>query len=236
MRKTGRSRPPLGYTDKLQLTISYVLKTIMLFTIVMGFLKFNLFLMFSSLVILFFSALPAMVERTFRITLPVEVDLALTAFIFSHFILGEVQNYYHRYWFFDLILHSSSGILIGLVGFVIIYFFLYSSRVSANPFLVSVFSVSFSLAAGVIWEIFEFSMDELFGFNMQKTGIVDTMSDLIVDFLGACVVGIGVYRYLKKDEDGLVKLTINRFIQFNVRLRNRRLVRKKAGRTSNRIL
>lgn len=229
MRRPRNTRPPLSYTDKVQLSISYTLKAIVLFTIIMSIVRFNLFLMFSSIVILLFSALPALFERTFRIILPMEVDLTLTAFIFAHFMLGEVSGYYTRFWFFDLILHSSSGIIFGLVGFIIIYFFLYSSRVIANPLLVSVFTVSFALAAGALWEIFEFSMDQLFGFNMQKSGNIDTMSDLIVDFLGACIVGIGVYRYLKKNEDGLVKLMINRFIQFNVRLRNRRL-RKKAER------
>lgn len=227
MRKKSRTvSPPLGYADRIQLTISYVLKAIVVFTIIMSTMRFNLFLMMSSLVILVFSALPAVIERTFRITLPVEVDLTLTTILFAHFILGEASDYYTRFWFFDLILHSSSGLVIGLVGFAIIYFFLFSSRVSANPLLVSILSVSFALAAGALWEIFEFGMDQLFGFNMQKSGNMDTMSDLIVDLFGACVVGIGVYRYLTRDEDGLVKHMVNRFIQYNVRLKNRRMFRK----------
>ena len=230
MRKPRQKLPPLGNAEKIELTISYVLKAIMLFTIIMSFVEFNLFLMAMSLLILVFSALPAIIERTFRITLPVEVDLVLTVFIFAHFILGEAENYYNRFWFYDLILHSSSGILIGMVGFIIMYFFLYSRRVSANPLIVSVFCVSFSLAAGALWEIFEFGMDQIFGFNMQKTGNMDTMSDLIVDFLGACVVGFWVYRYLTKNEDGLVKLMINRFIQYNLRLRDRRQRRKSRGK------
>jgi hypothetical protein len=233
MKKDREVRPPLGYADKIQLTISYLLKAIVVFTIIMSIVEFNPFLIASSLVILVFSAMPALIERTFRITLPVEVDLTLTAFVFAHFMLGEVEDYYTRFWFFDLILHSSSGIVIGLVGFVIMYFFLYSSRVTANPLLVSVLSVSFSLAAGALWEIFEFGMDQLFGFNMQKSGNIDTMSDLIVDFLGASVVGIGVYRYLTRDVDGLVKLTINRFIQYNMKLRDRRMLRKLRKETGN---
>jgi len=232
MRKPRKQYPPLSGAEKIELTISYALKAVMVFTIVMSFVRFNLFLMATSLVILVFSVLPSMIERTFRITLPVEVDLVLTTFIFAHFVLGEAGNYYNRFWFFDLILHSSSGILIGMVGFVVMYFFLYSSKVRANPFLVSVFCVSFSLAAGALWEIIEFGIDSIFGFNMQKTGLVDTMSDLIVDFLGACVVGFWVYRYLKKDEDGLVKLMINRFIQYNLRLRDRRQRRKRRDKIS----
>ncbi len=215
MQNTINAHSTLGYAERLELRISYTLKIIVLFTIIISIIELNLFLMASSIIILLFSALPAIFERKYQIILPVEVEFALTTLIFLHFILGEAANYYNRFWWFDLVLHSSSGILIGMVGFVIIYFFLYTNRISANPIMVAVFSVSFSLAAGAIWEVFEFMMDLVFGFNMQKSGLADTMSDLIVNFLGACVVGIGVYRYLTKDEDGVIKTLVNRFIQFN---------------------
>jgi len=38
---------------------------------------------------------------------------------------------------------------------------------------------------GALWEVFEFGMDQIFGMNMQKSGLVDTMGDLIVDAIGA---------------------------------------------------
>ena len=213
----------LNHAERLQLRISYTLKIIILFTIIISIIEFNFFLIASSVIILLFSALPAIIERKYHIMLPVEVELSFTTFIFLHFILGEAANYYYRFWWFDELLHISSGILIGIVGFVIIYFFLYTNRVTANPLMVAVFSVSFSLAAGAIWEIFEFMMDLTFGFNMQKTGLMDTMTDLIVDFFGACVVGVGVYRYLTKDEDGVIKTLVNRFIQYNLRKKQIRL-------------
>jgi len=236
MKKPHSKKPPLSSADKFQLTLSYLLKIVLIVTIILCFIKFNLFLAFSGLLILVFSSLPAIVERTFRITLPVEVDFLLTIFIFAHFVLGEFSNYYYRIWWWDLLLHTSSGILIGMVGFVIIYFFLFTSRVKANPALVSLFSVIFSLAAATLWEIFEFCMDQLFGFNMQKSGFNDTMSDLIVAFLGACVVGVGVYRYLTNDNDGIIKLTINRFIQYNLRLKDRRMIKRKMRKTQQQEL
>lgn len=221
----------LGNAEKLELRISYTLKIIVLFTIIISIIELNFFLIASSVMILLFSALPALVERKFRIILPVEVEFALTTFIFLHFILGEASNYYIRFWWFDELLHISSGILIGLIGFVIIYFFLYTNRVETNPLLIVVFSVSFSLAAGAIWEIFEFLMDLSFGFNMQKSGLVDTMTDLMVDFLGAFVVGIGVYRYLTKNEDGVIKTLVNRFIKYNLK-KKQIILRKKYSRTN----
>ena len=206
----------LSHAERLQLKISYTLKIIVLFTVLIGIIEFDLFLIAASMTILLFSALPAIVERTFRIILPVEVDLAVTSFVVLHFLLGEVSDYYERFRWFDLFLHSSSGIIIGLIGFIIIYFFLYTNKLSVNPIIAVIFCISFSLAVGALWEIFEFFMDMIFSLNMQKSGLVDTMTDLMVDFAGSCVVGFGVYRYLTKDEDGVVKTLVNRFIKYNL--------------------
>ena len=222
---------PLGLAEKIELTISYMLKFVIVFTIIMSIVKFNPFHFASGVVILVFSALPAIIGRKLRITLPVEVDLVIALFIFAHFMLGEVADYYNRFTTFDLLLHGSSGIIIGLIGFIIIYFFLYTNRIEANPALVVVFSVSFSLAIGALWEIFEFFMDQIFGFNMQKSGLEDTMGDLIVDFIGACIVGFGAYRYLTKDEAGVIKMLVQRFIQYNVRLQIKRKERKKTRKS-----
>jgi hypothetical protein len=45
-------------------------------------------------------------------------------------------------------------------------------------------------------------MDQLFGFNMQKSGLIDTMWDLIMTFAGALIVSILGHFYLKADEKG----------------------------------
>lgn len=61
----------------------------------------------------------------------------------------------------------------------------------------------FALGVGALWEIFEFTMDSLFGMNMQKpmlgdpSGLTDTMWDLIVDATGALVISVLGWRYLK---------------------------------------
>jgi len=49
---------------------------------------------------------------------------------------------------------------------------------------------------------------------MKKTGLVDTITDLIVDFIGACRVDIKVYRYLTKKKDGFIKRIVNQIIYY----------------------
>src|SRR3546814_16435775 len=59
-----------------------------------------------------------------------------------------------------------------------------------RPSFLAVFAFCFSQAIGALWEIFEFTMDQVFGLTMQKpmlgdpSGLTDTMWDLIVNAIG----------------------------------------------------
>ena len=72
------------------------------------------------------------------------------------------------------------------------------------PGFIAFFAFMFALGMGALWEIFEFSMDKIFGMNMQKpmfgdySGLTDTMYDLIVDAIGALFISVLGYGYLKK--------------------------------------
>lgn len=157
----------------------------------------TVFLSFIALILMF---IPSMLERNYQIGLPIEFELILLVFIFSSIILGEVHSYYTKFWWWDVVLHIGSGLIFGMVGFLTLFILNFEKRIHLhlNPFFIALFSFSFAVSLGVIWEIFEFSMDQLLGFNMQKSGLVDTMWDLIVDSLGAFIVAFGGYFYVKK--------------------------------------
>ena len=65
-------------------------------------------------------------------------------------------------------------------------------------------TITFALAVsvGTIWEIFEFLMDWFFGLNMQKSGLIDTMTDLLINASGAAIAALIGYFYVR-DEDSL---------------------------------
>ncbi len=66
-------------------------------------------------------------------------------------------------------------------------------------------TITFALAVtvGTIWEFFEFLMDWFFGLNMQKSGLVDTMTDLLINATGAAIAALIGYFYVR-DEDSLL--------------------------------
>ena len=59
-------------------------------------------------------------------------------------------------------------------------------------------------------------MDQLFGLNMQKSGLVDTMWDLIIDTAGAVVMSLLGWWYLQTREiDSFLERWIQKYLAAN---------------------
>lgn len=155
--------------------------------------------------------LPVLFEKKYKIYLPVEFEIIIIIFLYASLFLGEVHGYYEKFWWWDLLLHTSSALAFGFIGFMILYVLYKGNKVKANPIWIAVFSFCFAMAIGAVWEIFEFGMDQIFGLNMQKSGLLDTMWDLIVDGCGAIIASVLGYLYMKKREIFLFGKVLKRF-------------------------
>ena len=170
---------------------------------------------------------PFFLAKLFRVFIPPEFVLVAIAFVFASLFLGEVHGYYTRYWWWDIALHSGSGFLLGIVGFLLVHVLNETEEIGLHmkPGFVAFFAFLFAVGIGVLWEIFEFAMDQLFGMNMQKpmlddpSGLTDTMWDLIVDMLGALVVTVLGYGYIKTARNrSFLERWIHAFVRSNPRL------------------
>ena len=174
-------------------------------------------LAFVSLATLLLSLAPVLVARWADIVVPPSFIAAIVVFIGGTLFLGEVFDFYNRFWWWDIAMHGGSAVGFGLIGFVLVFMMFQGDRYAAPPFAMAVFAFSFALAIGALWEIFEFGMDQIFGLNMQKSGLMDTMGDLIVDTLGALVGAGSGYAYLRNQGRGGLKGVIADFIDRNPR-------------------
>ena len=176
--------------------------------------------------ILLLTFVPTHFANRIKVKIPPEFEVMTVAFIFASLFLGETRKYYSRFWWWDIALHTTSGVLLGLLGLLLVYVLNETPRVDLHmrPGFVAFFAFCFALATGAVWEMFEFWMDQFFGMNMQKpmlgdpSGLTDTMIDLIVDAVGALVVSIAGYLYMKRGNDSIIDRGIRRFIQRNPRL------------------
>jgi len=158
--------------------------------------------------------------------IPSEIQIVAILFVFGALFLGEIRGYYERFWWWDMALHTMSGLLLGLFGFTFVYMLNEDRLVDFNmrPSFVALFAFFFAVAVGALWEIFEYGMDQYFGTNMQPatpgdpSGLTDTMHDLIVDTIGAAIVSLGGWRYLARARTSRVDSWAKRFIERNPQL------------------
>ena len=167
---------------------------------------------------------PVVLKMPVRI--PSEIQIVAILFVFATLFLGEVRGYYERYWWWDAALHTTSGLLLGLLGFMFVYMLNEDRHVDLHmrPSFIALFAFFFAVGIGGLWEIFEFGMDRYLGTSMQPpthddpSGLSDTMHDLIVDTIGAAVVSIGGWRYLARARASRVDNWAKRFIERNPQL------------------
>ena len=211
----------------------------------------NVFLCLLTLVLLI---VPSMIQVEFKIELPTTLEIIILVFIFSAEILGEIQSFYIVFPAWDTILHTLNGFLAAAIGFSLVDILNNNKRLQfkMSPIFMALVAFCFSMTIGVLWEFFEFGMDNIVGTDMQKDtivqsitsvaldptnsnrpitingihdviinekalglggyldiGLIDTMEDLIVNFVGAAVFSIFGYFYVKKRGKGTF---VKRFI------------------------
>lgn len=228
------SKPPSTATEKrvpdlstrIHRGVLFVLQAIMAVQLVLVLhegLWLNAFLVIT---IMALTLSPALLGRKLNVHIPPEFQVLAVIFVFAALFLGEVQSYYERIWWWDIALHTSSGLLFGILGFLLVYLLNENEHVDIymRPRFVAFFAFLFAVSVGTFWEIFEFAMDQMVGTNMQKpmlgdpSGLTDTMWDMIVNALGASAISGFGWWYMDQREHSFIELWIRKFIERNPRL------------------
>ena len=216
------TRPALQKSIHERLTL--LLQAILLVGVLLSAWNGNWLAAATTAAIIFVTLLPILLEKRFSVFIPPEFESLAVLFVFASLFLGEVLDYYHRLWWWDLMLHTVSGLLLGITGFLLVYVMNESDMFSLDmsPGFVALFAFMFAAGMGAVWEIFEFSMDQLFGLNMQKemlgdpSGLTDTMWDLIADTAGAAIISFMGYGYLRAaGSESFLERWITSFIEAN---------------------
>jgi len=156
--------------------------------------------------------------------IPPFIQIIIAFFIVAHFVLGEVYRFYDYVFLFDKVLHITAGVVMAMCGFSIVYGYSKTDdgAVKLSPFFFAMFSFCFAVTLMTVWEIFEYSVDGVFGYNMQRwkdglaaadvgervvathrrdTGLRDTMTDIIAGTVSAAVISVVGGLWFKKNQN-----------------------------------
>lgn len=233
---------------KSSFIVYLILRILVIVMLVLQILNQNYENAFLCILTLLLLIIPSFVQVTFKIELPTTLEIIVLLFIFGAEILGEIAEFYLVFPFWDTVLHTLNGFLAAAIGFSLVDLLNRSERTvfHLSPLFTAIVAFCFSMTIGVVWEFFEFGMDQIMGFDMQKDtvvstiasvmlngqgknvpvkidqiqevmvngqalglggyldiGLVDTMEDLFVNFIGAAVFSVIGFFYVRSRGKGV---------------------------------
>lgn len=129
--------------------------------------------------------------------------------VFLASFLGAFKDFYYTVWWWDSALHIIGGGMCVVLGYEIVTA-LQKHHKAVVPIGIVIFAAfGFSFFAGTLWEIFEFSFDQitgsdsqhwnianaqdtysLFAYAPEKFPLMDTMIDMICNTIGAVITSV----------------------------------------------
>ena len=163
--------------------IHTILSILVILVMVRQFFMENYANVFTCVLTLILFMIPSFVDRKLNIKLPIALEAVIMFFIFSAEILGEIQSFYTIIPLWDTILHTINGFMMAAIGFAMIDILNQDPHfhINMSPLFVAFVAFCFSMTIGVIWEFFEYGMDQFFLTDMQKDWYVPNISSVLLN-------------------------------------------------------
>jgi hypothetical protein len=200
-------------TGKARFIILNLIRLALLLAIFLGFTNNRNLVLIGAIIGLFLTFLPTILKKIFKVKMPKEFDLVVIILIYGILFLGEVRGLYSQFWWWDVFLNLLATLALGFIGLTIVSYMYKMEKIDTSPYVIAfiVFSFVFSLAA--LWEVLEFIMDLVLGFELQKFSLQDTMSDLITAAVGSFISAILSFLYIKSGKTNLSSSIITSILE-----------------------
>lgn len=163
--------------------VYFILRILVILMMVLQFFNKNYENVFLCILTLLLLTIPSFIQVNFKVELPTGLEITILFFVFAAEILGEISAYYIKFPVWDTILHTINGFLMAAIGFYLVDFLNRNTKTRFNlsPAFLSLVAFCFSMTIGVIWEMFEWSMDHFLGLDMQKDTVVHHINSVALD-------------------------------------------------------
>jgi hypothetical protein len=152
---------------------------------------------------IFFAFVPLLILKLCKIRLSFLTQAVAALFFLMTGVGGEAFRLYYTSPWWDLMLHAYSGFMIAFLAFFFLATIVKDTDFKHKFAILLVSAIAISLAVALIWEVLEFTIDSMFGTDMQKYmpserrrdfgyrhALMDTMFDMVCGLTGAFAFGI----------------------------------------------
>lgn len=169
-------------TNKKSIAIYLALRALVILSMVSQIILGNISNVCMCALALVLFTLPTIISEKFKIGIPSLLEAIIYLFIYSTAILGEINNFYGIIPFWDTILHTLNGFLCAGIGFSLVDLLNQNSdKIKLSPLYVALVAFCFSMTIGVLWEFFEFTVDNVAKKDMQKDRIITQISSVMLN-------------------------------------------------------
>lgn len=142
--------------------------------------------------------------KSFITKVPYSIMTYLNCFIAFGVVVGTTVNKFTNFDYIDVPEHFFAGFIAAAGGYelAVVIQSKQPKDKKISPALASLFALCFAVTITIAWEYYEFTMDRLYGLNLQnsaynsESGLIDTMVDLILGSAGA-LTGMFVTAFTK---------------------------------------
>lgn len=171
------------------------------------------------------SFIPQLIVRRLRLKLPLAYEMVVLGFIVASIMLGELFDAYSQLWWWDSALHLSSGVIIGYIGYMILFVFHLRGKLKLSAGMVAFLTFSVSMMVAALWEVVEFTIDQVWGSTMQH-GNTDTMKDIILAMGGSLVATAAAYWHYRWPDNSPLGEEMYKLVEENAHLVSKKERRK----------
>ena len=178
-----------GEQDRVGEAFTWVFRAIFLVLAILSLLQKDYRWAFSGLACLFITFLPNIVARSFRISIPIWLEIWLLIALLLHLFGGLSDLYIDAVWY-DHLTHVFSASFMAAIGYLIFRSIgAYSESIYFPEKFLSILVLFFVMASGMVWEIIEFAMDQFFDAGIQGSQ-EDTVLDIVFNLMGGGIVAL----------------------------------------------
>jgi hypothetical protein len=201
--------------------VSQIITNIIRFLLLISFfgalLRSRPLIMIFILLTLFATFIPYFMKKYFNINTKAETQIIMLVIIYGVLFLSEVRSFFEGRWW-DILLTFTGATALSFIGFTIIYVLYQEKVLNVSPFIIILLSFSLSFSIGSFWEIFEYILDNFFGFKLQQIGTGNTITDLSIYAITSIIVSFGGFLYTKYSKNNVLSKFVINFMKKNPRI------------------
>lgn len=119
--KRGTKKKMEVKTQKINMWITNIVRILLIAIIIRGIIVNDNSQMFIALLTIALTFYPSILSKRFGVYLPASMQIVITLFIFGAQYLGEIKDFYRIIPWWDTLLHTTSGVILGVIGFMFVY-------------------------------------------------------------------------------------------------------------------